>query len=392
MNSIIKSISEQYTQYISSRFIGLRKLVIASLIFLTPFYSLALSIFAHEAIIDLEWQKTIRPLLKLKYPAATDSELLVAHAYCYGGAIVPDMGYYSTGGMFFTNLVHYVYTGDFVNALFDEAENVNEYAFAVGFLSHYYADKYGHSLCTNKAVPIMFPKLKKKYGDIVTFEQAEIPHTRIEFGFDVVQTAMGNYKPKTYHDYIGFEVSQPVLERAFLKTYKLEMKDIFNSTPIAIAVFRFFVKNMISEFTKDAWRIRQSVITQLNPLADQDKFTYKIDKAAYEKEFGKIPVKSTILSFIIGTFPKIGPLAKFKFKEPSPEVEKLFRQSMDTILLRYSAHLNSLAYSRPPLENINYDDGKKTVLKEYKIADKTYEELLEKLKDKKPVPKIESKI
>jgi hypothetical protein len=359
---------------------------------LIPLCSQALSIFAHEAIIDLEWQKTIQPLLKLKYPAATDSELLVAHSYAYGGAIIPDLGYYSTGGMFFTNLVHYVYTGDLINALFDEAQNVNEYAFAIGFLSHYYADKYGHSLCTNKAVPIMFPKLKKKFGDVVTFEQAEIPHTRMEFGFDVVQTAMGNYKPKTYHDYIGFEVSKPVLERAFLKTYKLEVKDIFNSTPVAIAVFRFFVKNMISEFTKDAWRIRKSVITQLNPLADQDKFTYKIDKAAYEKEFGKIPVKSTILSFIIGTFPKVGPLAKFKFKEPSPEVEKLFKQTMDTILFHYSAHLNSLAYSRPSIENINYDNGKKTVPKEYKIADKTYEELLEKLKDKKPIAKIESKI
>jgi len=384
VNLRFKSVRDQH---IASQSIGHQKLVIVLLILLMPLCSQALSIFAHEAVIDKEWTKTILPLLKLKYPAATDSELLVAHAYCYGGAISPDMGYYSTGGMFFTNLVHYVNTGDFVNALFDEAQNVNEYAFAIGFLSHYYADKYGHSFCVNKAVPMLFPKLKKKFGDVMTYEQAEIPHTQVEFGFDVVQTAMGNYKPKEYHDYIGFEVSQPVLERAFLKTYKLKMKDVFNSAPIAIAVFRFFVKNMISEFTKDAWRIRQSAITKLNPLADKKKYTYKIDKVAYEKEFGKIPVKSTMLSFVIAIFPKVGPLAKFHFKEPSPEVEKLFNQTMDTILLHYSVHLNSLAYSRPSLENINYDTGNKSVPKEYKIADKTYHELVEKQKDKKQVSK-----
>ncbi len=346
-------------------------------------YSQAFSLFAHEAIIDMEWEKSIVPLLKNKYPAVTDSELLVARSYAYGGAIAPDIGYYSIGGIFFTHLLHYVYTGDYINALIDEAQDVNEYAFALGMLCHYYADKYGHPLCTNRVLPMLYPKLRKKFGDVMTYDQAKVPHVRVEFGFDILQTALGNYAPKAFHNFIGFQVSQPVMERAFLKTYKLEMKSVFNSLPLAISVFRFMVKNIFPELTRDAWRIRKSVITQLNPLQDKAKFRYKINKAAYEKEFGKIPVKANVISFIIGLFPKVGPFAGFKFKEPTPEAEKLFNQTMDTILLLYSAHLKQLAYSNPPLENINYDTGKKYAPNDYKEADEAMEDLLEKQRKSK---------
>jgi hypothetical protein len=355
-------------------------LLVTAIIF--PFNSFAFSLLAHEAIIDDAWVKSIQPLLKHKYPASTDSELQVAHSYAYGGAVIPDIGYYPFGSSFFTNLVHYVYTGDFINALIDEAQDVNEYAFALGVLSHYYTDKYGHPLCTNRAVPILFPELKQEFGDYVTYEQAETPHTRVEYGFDVIQTAMGNYEPESYHSFIGFQISQPVLERAFLKTYKLEIKEIFTSLPLAIAVFRFTVSNIIPELTRDAWRIRKSVISQLNPFEEKDKYEYNIDEAAYEKEFGTIPIKAIILSFFIGLIPKVGPLEIYKFKEPSPDVEELFIKTMKTILIHYSKHLKRLAHTRPHLENINFDTGKKTVLKEYKLADETYEELLEEQKDK----------
>ena len=131
------------------------RFTVFALILLLPLHSLAFSLFAHEAIVDMEWKKSIAPLLKYKYPAATDSELIVAHSYCYGGAIIPDIGYYSLGGVFFTHLLHYVYTGDFINVMINEAQDVNEYAFALGLLCHYYTDKYGHPLCTNHAVPML---------------------------------------------------------------------------------------------------------------------------------------------------------------------------------------------------------------------------------------------
>ncbi|MFA6571972.1 MAG: zinc dependent phospholipase C family protein, partial [Bacteroidota bacterium] len=230
------------SEHPSYRAIGYKKFLtvgIIVIIFLLPSYSFALGLLAHEAVIDRTWEKSIKPLLKIKYPRTTDSALQVAHSYAYGGAVIPDMGYYPLGSIFYTHLLHYVYTGDFINALINEAQNVNEYAFALGVLSHYYADIYGHPLCTNRAVPILFPELKPKFGDVITYEQAEEPHSRVEYGFDVIQTAIGNYKSEEFHSIIGFQVSQPVLERAFLKTYKLKINDIFTSLPVAIEVYRF---------------------------------------------------------------------------------------------------------------------------------------------------------
>src|ERR1043166_6925737 len=106
------------------------------LIICRPVKSSAFALLAHEAIIDASWDKTIQPLLKQKYPNATAEELKKAHAFVYGGSIIPDIGYYPLGSAVFSSLVHYVRSGDFVTALLDESHNLNEYAFALGVLCH----------------------------------------------------------------------------------------------------------------------------------------------------------------------------------------------------------------------------------------------------------------
>src|SRR5665647_63082 len=169
------------------------KIVFLFLFFFLPFYSSAFGVLTHEAIIDASWDKSILPLLKEKYPLITAEQQKEAHAYAYGGAVTPDMGYYPFGSKLFTNLVHYVRSGDMVNALLNDARNINEYAFALGFLSHYMADNYGHPLATNVSVPLVYPKLVKKYGRVITFADNRISHMRMEFGFDVLEVAKGNY-------------------------------------------------------------------------------------------------------------------------------------------------------------------------------------------------------
>ena len=213
---------------------------------------MAYSVLTHEAIVDAMWNISIKPLLKQKFPNATEEQLKKAHAYVYGGAVAPDMGYYPFGSKLFTNLVHYVRSGDFVIALLDEAETIDEYAFALGVMSHYNADNYGHPLGVNVSVPIIYPKVRKKYGDVVTYEQNKAAHVKTEFGFDVLQTARGNYAPEAYHDFIGFEISKPVLERAFLKTYGLTLDDVFHNFSLAVGTFRWTVKDMFPTITKTA--------------------------------------------------------------------------------------------------------------------------------------------
>src|SRR6201987_2198559 len=179
------------------------------------------SVLTHEAIIDSAWKESIVPVLLKRFPNATPEELLQAHAYAYGGAIIQDMGYYPFGNQFFSALTHYVRSGDFVIALLEESKDLNEYAFALGALAHYAADTSGHPLATNRSVAMMYPKLAKKYGPVITYEDKPSAHSQVEFAFDVDQVAEGHYAPKAYHDFIGFKVSKSVLERAFARTYSI---------------------------------------------------------------------------------------------------------------------------------------------------------------------------
>ena len=341
---------------------------------------MAYSVLTHEAIVDAMWNISIKPLLKQKFPNATEEQLKEAHAYVYGGAVAPDMGYYPFGSKLFTNLVHYVRSGDFVIALLDEAETIDEYAFALGVMSHYNADNYGHPLGVNVSVPIIYPKVRKKYGDVVTYEQDKAAHVKTEFGFDVLQTARGNYAPEAYHDFIGFEISKPVLERAFLKTYGLTLDDVFHNFSLAVGTFRWTVKDMFPTITKTAWAMKKDEIVKTNPKATGSSFIYKMNRHTYYKEFGKEHTKpgfsAFILSVIIKIVPKIGPLKALQFKTPNAEAEKLFVESFDTVTVHYKIYTDELRTKNFSLSNIDYDTGKKTAPGEYELADENYGTLL----------------
>lgn len=358
----------------------------AFFIFCNAIPSKAYSVLTHEAIVDASWEKSMLPLLKNKYPGATDSALKVAHSYAYGGAIAPDMGYFPFGSHLFTNLVHYVRSGDFVMALLDEAQDVNEYAFALGFLGHYMADKYGHFLGTNQCVPIVYPGMLKKFGHIVTYEEDKTSHKRMEFSFDVLQTAKGNYASQAYHDFIGFNVSRPLLERAFSKIYGLDINKVFGNLSLAIETFRWSVKSLFPVLTKAAWAIKRNDIIKTQPTATSRSFQYKMHKANYYHEFGKKHhgpgIFADALSWLILVLPKVGPLKSLKIKAPGPIAEKLFIESFDTVLIHYNAAVKILGTTHIDLSNIDFDTGNTTVAGEYKLADATYGSMLLKL-DKK---------
>jgi Zinc dependent phospholipase C len=353
----------------------------------SPISSMAYSVLTHEAIIDANWEKSIQPLLKAKYPGATDDQLKQARAYAYGGAVAPDMGYFPFGSIFFTNLVHYVRSGDFVNALLTEAADLNEYAFALGALCHYYADNYGHPLGTNRCVPLVYPKMKQKYGDVVTYAQDHISHIRMEFGFDVLQTARGTYASQAYHDFIGFQVARPVLERAFLKTYGLDINDVFVNLSVAISSFRWAVMNLFPVLTRAAWKTRGSEIVKSKPGITSRNFIYRMHKRNYYEEYGQEEPRprffSSMLSLMIRILPKIGPLKVLKFKVPGPEVEKLFIQSFDTVSFHYATSVKYLDPENIQFANIDFDTGKKTSPGEYELADENYGNLVLKLQGKK---------
>src|ERR1041385_7200589 len=198
--------------------------------------SSAYSVLTHEEIVDLLWTDQIRPLLLKRYPDLTEQQITEAHAYAYGGAVIQDLGYYPFGSREFSDLVHYVRSGDFVSELILESQNVNEYAFALGALSHYASDNAGHP-AVNEAVAIEYPKLREKFGKSVRYAQDKAAHLKTEFGFDTVQVAKNRYASQQYHDFIGFQVSKPLLERVFPVVYGVELKDVLAHEALAMGWF-----------------------------------------------------------------------------------------------------------------------------------------------------------
>ncbi|GGH08650.1 zinc dependent phospholipase C family protein [Mucilaginibacter phyllosphaerae] len=373
-------------------------LVVTIMVFLGA-SSKAYSILAHEAIIDASWKSTTIPLLKQKYPNATREDLLKAHSYAYGGAIVADMGYMPFGNGFFTDLLHYVRSGDFIINLINDAQNLNEYAFAMGALSHYMADKYGHSMSTNLNVPIIYPKLQKKFGDVVTYNDDHTSHSRMEFAYDVLQIGQKGYTSAGYHDFIGFNISVPVLERAFYQTYGRKLGSIFSNINSSINTMRWGVRNLFPVLTKSAYKANQTDIEKMNPGITVRKFQYKMSKRSFNLEFGKERHESKFFAkvavFFISILPKIGPLKTLKFKSPGEQGQKLFAISFDTIIKNYKVALSQAADNMLVLPDIDFDTGNPTRLGEYPLADKTFAELLEKLQEqqyKNVTPQLQKSI
>src|SRR3984957_1172839 len=208
--------------------------------------SSAYSVLTHEEIVDLAWADEIRPLLLQRYPGLSEDQIKEAHAYAYGGAVIQDLGYYPFGSREFSNLVHYVRSGDFVRELLLQSQDANEYAFALGALAHYASDIVGHP-AVNQAVAIEYPKLRAKFCKSVNYAQDKTAHLKTEFGFDMTQVAKNRYASQQYHDFIGFQVSKSLLERVFPVVYGMQLKEVLAHDDLAIGSYRFSISRLIPE-------------------------------------------------------------------------------------------------------------------------------------------------
>ncbi len=341
------------------------------------------SVLTHEAVVDSMWTESIEPLLRQRFPLLSARDLKTAHAFAYGGSIIQDMGYYLVGSQFFTDLTHYVRSGAFVAALLRDAQNANEYAFALGSLAHYSSDNTGHPLGINRAAPLLYPKLRRKFGEEVPYAADPGAHLKTEFGFDVLQVARGRYVPDAYRDFIDFEVSKPVLDAAFRDTYGLSLDDVFTALDLAIGTYRRTVSGVIPKMTQVAWELKKDEIEKNNPGITREKFLYSISKGDYEKAWGskynEPGFGSKLFAFIIRVIPKIGPFRALSFRTPTPETEKLFLDSFNATVERYRALLAAERSRGTRPADVNLDLGKPAVAGMYKISDDTYAKLVHEL-------------
>ena len=302
----------------------------------------AYSVLTHEEIVDLLWADEIRPLILKRYPGLTEEQITEAHAYAYGGAVIQDLGYYPFGSVEFSNLVHYVRTGDFVRELLAQSSDADEYAFALGALSHYASDIAGHP-AVNQSVAMEYPKLRAKYGKSVRYAQDKTAHLKTEFGFDTVQVARNRYASQQYHDFIGFQVSKPLLERVFPIVYGLELKDVLPREDLAVGSYRYSVSRLIPQMTQVALQTHKKELMRETPNFAKQKFLYRLSRSDYEKDWGKDYVKpglgTRILSTLLRYMPKIGPFKGLGFNNPTPQTEDLYIKSINTTVDQYRALL-----------------------------------------------------
>ena len=360
----------------------------------------AYSVLSHEAIIDAAWDTNIKPLLLARFPDSTPDELREAHGYAYGGAIIQDMGYYPHGSHFFSDVTHYVRSGDFILAMIRDSKDLNEYAFALGSMAHYAADTDGHSIGTNRAVPVLYPKLEKKYGDVVTYEEDPLAHVKTEFGFDVIEVAQHRYAPDSYHDFVGFNVAAPLLEQAFRETYGLQLKEVLANEQKALGSYRRDVSKLIPRATRVAWALKKDEIQKDAPGTTKRKFLYNLSRSSYEKEWGREYQPPSawdhFLAFLYRVLPKVGPLRVLQLKTPTPQTEKMFEASFNATMDRYRKLLHEVAEKREPeLPNDNFDTGEISPPGKYRMNDDTRAEWLDKLAQRKfadVTPEIRSEL
>jgi len=342
----------------------------------------AYSVLTHEEIVDLLWADQIRPLLLKRFPGLTDDQIKEAHAYAYGGAVIQDLGYYPFGSREFSDLVHYVRSGDFVRELILESRDVNEYAFALGALSHYAADVAGHP-AVNQAVAIEYPKLRAKYGKSVRYAQDKTAHLKTEFGFDTVQVAKNRYASQQYHDFIGFEVSKPLLERVFPVVYGVELKDVLTHEDLAVGSYRFAISRLIPQMTRVALQTHKKELMRETPNFAKQKFLYRLSRSGYEKEWGKDYVKpgvgTRILSSLLRYMPKVGPFKGLAFNTPTARTEDLYIKSINTTVDQCRAFLRQVPTKKFALPNLDLDSGRATKATEYSLSDDSYAKLLGRL-------------
>ena len=341
------------------------------------------SVLSHEAIIDSTWDSAIKPLLLKRFPATTVDELTQAHAFAYGGCIIQDLGYYPFGSKFFSDLTHYVRSGDFILSLIRESQDLNEYAFALGALSHYAADNNGHSLAVNRAVPLFYPELGLKFGRTVTYADDPHSHAETEFAFDVFQAAKGRYASAAYKNFIGFEVAKPLLERAFLDTYGMRLEKVFLDVDLTIGSYRRAVGSILPALTRVAWQLKKQEITKEAPSATRKTFLYNLSRSDYEKNWGstyKEPgVRSKVLATVFRVVPREGPLRPLSFKRLTPEIEQMYMASFNSTITHYRELLSEQNAGRLKLPNYNLDVGAFTAAGKYTLMDAAYSQLLHKL-------------
>jgi Zinc dependent phospholipase C len=312
----------------------------------------AYGVLTHQQLIDQAWKSTIAPLLLSRFPSLTPEELTRAHAYAYGGCVIQDLGYYPFSNVFFSNLTHYVRSGDFVRSLFRNAHTADEAAFAIGALAHYIGDSIGHSQATNPSVAMAFPKLEKKYGPSVNYAEGKNAHGQVEFAFDINQAAKRHLAPYDYVQHVGLDVSWSQLAAAFHETYGFPISELLGHYHNALRSYRFGARRFLPELAYAEVLLHRHSFPAETPNPQFELYQQRTSQLAREAEwdsYRRNPGAGThLLAGLIVILPKIGPIKMLSIKGPTVSSESLYIESVNLSTTALNLALRQLGAPEPP--------------------------------------------
>jgi hypothetical protein len=344
------------------------------LLFLLALYgrASAFSALTHQAVVDSCWARSLMPVLESRFPGASAAQLRDARSYAYGGALVQDLGYFPGNAPLFTDLTHYVRTGDFVRALIDEAHDRNELAFALGALAHYAADGVGHPTGANAVTDLVFLDLGACPGSAITYAQAPLQHAQVEYAFDVAQVQAGHYRSEEFHEAIGLRVSRPVLERAFQRTYGLPLAQVLPHLKTGLAAFRFVASELLPAAVRASEYVPPGQLEQL-PVVARQRYYERINTGRFRRRWGQRPdhlsLGMRVLVVLAPALPRLGVASMLAYRPLPPAAVATMQAGYGESLVRYQGMLADLA---APLPNLNLDTGHLTTAADYSLADRTY--------------------
>jgi len=340
--------------------------LIALLTLLAPVpHASAYSLITHEQLIDLTWEDSIVPLLLSRFPNLTQAQLNKARSYAYGGCVIQDIGYYPFGDRFFSNLTHYVRSGDFVINLFRNANTADELAFAVGALSHYVGDSIGHSEATNIAVPVEFPKLRAKYGSDVNYAEGKHAHIQTEFAFDINEISKHHMAPLHFLRTVGLNVSVRQVALAYYQTYGItatfsgRRRRLLNVPAYRFST-RYFIPRIAYALTLLHRGSEPPEPTNEEAQLLASKAAHMADEYDWQRYRRHAGIGTFCLAGFIFILPKLGPLKLLDIKGPTEDtdVEYIHSVIMSTAVLRRMLEQFTPPTGRRPVPaNLTQDDG-----------------------------------
>jgi hypothetical protein len=350
----------------------------------------AYSVLTHEQIIDITWKTGIRPVLLSRYPNATPAQLKNAHAYAYGGCVIQDEGYYPFGHEFFSDLAHYVRTGDFVANLIRDARNIDELAFALGALSHYVGDSIGHHDAVNPSTAVEFPKLEAKYGPVVTYDESPHSHVRTEFAFDIDQLSKKRIAPSAYLEHVGLKVPVRLLEEAFFQTYGLRLNTMVVNQYAAVHSYRWAVRRFLPKIAYAEVVLHRNSFPADTSNPQFDLYKERLAQAdfnnGWEQYRKKAGIRTHLIAAVIFILPKVGPLSDLAIRGPQPSTEQRYIESVNRTVTRYeqlladlAAHPQESPWRAMGIDDLDLDTGAPAKPGTYPLMDKTYAKLLDRI-------------